>query len=154
MTERCGLGRMWRALVLGVLGAVLVAGCDGGFGGTCRFHESEGTATILAWEDAALPSEGPCGAMVQVPISFEPDDPGDRKYWMLIDPDYDYLSRWDSYEDLPVGWLIKKGIVEGATLRAVRHDSIAGTCSPLMYEFPDLDLDAAATWCANHPGPR
>lgn len=142
----------------GVLLALLLPICglsDDTVGGTkqrmpsgpCIYKEIPGRAAIT-WISVADATAYNCRDGVEVHFTFEPDDPDAVK-------GYRFPEQADQEKRLTVGagmnpsrdWVMHKGLAVGSTHRCIRREIIQGTCSPVVFAFPDIDFSDWQAFC-------
>jgi hypothetical protein len=114
-------------------------------GGGCEYMEIPGTATITSVEKTpastaqATTGGGPGYAGLDVRYTFAPTDP-------ITDAEVQAWTEQEHTLQLANSWypgpryVEKYGLEKGATLSAVLKVQTAGTCTPFVVDFPDLDL--------------
>jgi hypothetical protein len=115
--------------------------------GPCQYEEVMGYATILSVKAAAEENAG-CKDAVEICFNFTPTDTSARDT-------YRFPHFTDKNQRLTVGaglnppreWALNMGVISGASLRCVRRELIRGTCTPVVFVFPDLDLTGWEKWC-------
>ena len=131
-----------------LLGGLLVSCTPLWTGGPCKYVETPGVAIIAAIEEP-LPDEYNCpNNPVKVVFDFVPDDPDAAA-------DYRYPDRSDSGNRLTVSgganpsseWVQAEGLVVESAYPAVRKEIVRGTCTPVIFEFTELDYEAGSDMC-------
>ena len=109
-------------------------------GGRCEYNDIQGTATITAF---AVPdaSEDNCKNAVKIIFTFIPDDastPDDYRFseW----PDQDQAFTVGAGKNPPKTWAESKGLIQGSIHKCVRSEIINGTCTPVIFSFPEIDV--------------
>lgn len=111
-------------------------------GGRCAYEDTTGTATITAIRDPPSDLYNCPNDPVEVMFDFVP-----------ADPSLSALSATDQRATVGSGanpnraYILAKGFSEGNQLRCTRKDIRQGSCSPILYEFPDVDLSDYADSC-------
>lgn len=109
-------------------------------GGACTYKEVKGQAKITKIM-AANPAGYNCKDGVEVYFSFTPDDPAAVKRYL-------FPGKSDQGQRLTVGagmnppksWVDSKGLTVGSAHRCIRKELIQGTCTPVLFEFPEIDF--------------
>jgi len=140
-------GSLARAVLLSFLPFFVLCGTseakDTVSGGACAYTETVGRATILSL-NKAHPGDNNCEKNpVEVAFDFTPDDPLRAN------------ARTDKNKRLTVGdgrnppreYVIGKGLAIGTTHRCIRKSITKGTCTPLLFEFPSIDLSDFGAFC-------
>ena len=135
-------------LLMTVWVPALLVGCAEQVGGPCTYVDFPGTCTITfvgpPEADASNCSNNP----VQVRFDFIPADPGARE-------DYRFPNMADERQLLtvagganpPRAWVEAEGLTEGTRHACVRREITRGTCTPVLFEFTEVDTEAAAGQC-------
>ena len=119
----------------------IVRSSDNVTGGPCEYLEIPGTAKITAIKPAGAGYNCPRNP-VEVLFDFMPVDPKlscrnaqDRHFQIGagMNPSMDFVE--------------KRGLKVGQTLRCIRKEIVRGTCSPLGFDFPDVDLSDYGKFC-------
>ncbi|HVP11021.1 MAG TPA: hypothetical protein VMV94_07520 [Phycisphaerae bacterium] len=117
-------------------------GDDTPFGGYCRYTGTPGVATITCVE-APEPGDLNCtNDPVAVIFDFQPDDPASGGLAAT-----GVRLTISEGENPPRQWAEGEGLIVGSQHACVRRDIEWGTCSPLLYEFPDVDYGAGIQLC-------
>lgn len=138
----------WAPAIAALL-ALLLSGCADRsvyVGGPCEYSDIHGKAVItdVGGVDA---DEANCGNDPRaVLFDFTPDNPRAR---------YQFPNWADKGQRLtvaggknpPAAWLRSQGLKPGAVFPCVRREIRKGTCTPVIYHFPDIDQNAAAGAC-------
>jgi len=116
----------------------LFCSCEDIDGGPCEYVDIEGVATITSISDPD--SEG----RVEVLFDFTPDDPAAAETYLFPDwPDTDRHLTVGSGQNPTQEWIQEQGITVGGTLVCVRKEIITGTCTPVIFSFPELETPGA-----------
>lgn len=117
-------------------------GANGGsiVGGACSYAETPGEATIVSLHNAAAGPNDCNNDPVEVVFNFTPSNPlkanaATDKNVRLTVGDGKNPSR---------SYIASKGFVVGATLKCRRKTIISGACTPIVFDFPDIDLSDSA----------
>ena len=129
-----------------LLASVALSGCplvdDPIVGGPCEYDDTPGTATIVSVQDADPAGNNCANDPVEVIFDFTPDDAGAADLaatgWHLT------IS---AGENPPRAWVEDEGLTEGSEHSAIRRDITQGTCTPILYEFTEVDYDAGVAAC-------
>ncbi len=108
----------------------------------CKYHDTPGVATIVS-VDAADPGDLNCpNDPVEVVFDFEPDD-----------PDAGNLAATGLSLTISEGlnpafsWVTEEGLEVGTQHPCLRRDITRGTCTPIIYQFTEVDYQAALEVC-------
>ncbi len=114
-------------------------------GGECEYRSLPGTATIVRVEKTAASSAqaavtgGPGYAGFEVEFSFTAKEPiKDESVQRFVARPH-ILQLTNSWYPGP-RFLEKYGLTKGRTLNAVLQVMTKGTCTPMLFSFPDVDL--------------
>jgi hypothetical protein len=120
-------------------------GAPAPLGGGCEYVEIPGTASIDSIEKTPVSAEqattggGPGYEGFEIRYTFTPSEP-------ITDADIQAWAKQEHTLQLANSWypgpryVEKYGLTKGATLNAVLRVQTAGTCTPYVVDFPDLDL--------------
>ena len=117
-------------------------------GGGCDYDHTPGVATIISVETAGADDFNCPNDPVVVVFDFVPDDPADA----ALAKTGERLWIGDG-KNPPRPWVEAEGLTVGSTHTCIRDDITAGTCTPLLFDFPNLDLQAASDACYDEPEP-
>jgi hypothetical protein len=116
-------------------------------GGACEYQQVHGRATITDVR-AADPNANNCKDAVEVVFTFFPDEPSAPKHYRFADhPDTGQHLQVGAGMNPPRDWVRRKGLVKGAVHRCVRSEIVKGTCTPVLFTFPDLDTQGWEKTC-------
>ncbi len=137
------------ATVPALLLSMLLFGCgeDQICGGPCTYTDYPGIATIRSvTPDTSLGRN--CDNAVIIVYDFAPDDSSavDR-YRFPVWPDTARIFHYVNNGSVPVGWADKEGMTQGSEHPCIRQEIRTGTCSPLIFEFPDVDVSDWPDYC-------
>ena len=132
----------------------IFAGCadsdnnDNFEGGPCEYVKISGTATITSIVDASDDAYNCDNEPVEVLFDFVPDDPD-------VTNDYLFPNTSDSGRYLRVGegqnpprnYMNDKGIIVGSSHNCVRNEILNGTCTPVFFQFPEIDFSDYGDYC-------
>ena len=116
-------------------------------GGNCEYNQFEGSAKIISIKDAPK-SDYNCPENPKLVIfEFTPANLSDRsKYSFKNFSDNSVQMKINDGANPSLAWIKKNKIEAGKKYRCVRTELTKGTCTPVIFEFPDLDL-APSTGC-------
>jgi hypothetical protein len=121
----------------------LLAGCEDSVicGGPCTYVDIPGTATIRSVTPDTSPPRT-CTNTVTVIYDFAPEDPTAVDRYRI--PSWPDTGRTLSFPD---GWADKEGITPGSEHLCIRREITRGTCTPVIFEFPDFDMSDVEDYC-------
>ncbi len=125
-----------------LLASVAVSGCDTITGGPCTYDDTPGTATIASVEDADPADNNCANDPVEVVFDFAPDDPGAADLAAT-----GLRLTIAGGANPPLAWVEDEGLTEGSAHDVIRRDITRGTCTPVLYEFLNVDYDAGIAAC-------
>lgn len=145
------LRRPSRGSLLLVAIPLFFLGCSGAkggniVGGACSYTETPGEATVVSLNNATAGQNDCNNDPVEVVFNFTPSDP--LKANAATDKNV-HLTVGDG-KNPSRSYIASKGFAVGATLKCSRKTIISGTCTPIVFDFPDLDLSDSAnskTFC-------
>jgi hypothetical protein len=112
-------------------------------GGGCSYTETSGQATVLSL-NAAGAAQNNCGKdPVEVVVNFAPSDPVQANEAT----DKNVQVTVGDGKNPPRGYITSKGFAVGATIACSRKIIKSGACTPILYEFPGIDLTDYVTSC-------
>ncbi|MEW5735680.1 MAG: hypothetical protein AB1921_12550 [Thermodesulfobacteriota bacterium] len=115
-------------------------------GGPCEYADVAGKAVITA-VGAPDPDEANCADKPRVVLfDFTPDDKRARNRFPNWGETGQRLTVAGG-KNPPLEWLKANGVRLGAELICIRREILKGTCTPVIYDFPALDMTAAAKAC-------
>jgi hypothetical protein len=126
-----------------------LSGCDDNKidGGPCDYSTTLGVATIMAVKTADL-SDNNCKDAVEIIFNFVPDNPAARSHYRFpLSPDTGRNFVVGDGKNPPGNWALNKGLIEQSSHRCARQEIINGTCTPIIFSFPDIDCTDYATDC-------
>ena len=137
-------------VTIGLLAALfaVLAGCDEQItGGECQYRSFEGTATIRSVSPDDSPDR-PCDDSVIIVFDFVLDDPGEAgRYQFDGIPDTSRVFILPGGQNPPDGWADREGLTAGSDHRCLRREIRIGTCTPVLFEFPDVDDSDWQDYC-------
>jgi hypothetical protein len=104
-----------------------------------RHHRIESVEETPEAAEQATVGGGPGYEGLEIRYSFAPSDPVDDPHVEAWIGETHVLQLANSWYPGP-RYVEKYGLAEGKTLDAVLKVQTAGTCSPFVVDFPDLDL--------------
>ena len=117
-------------------------------GGPCDYKEIEGTAVITSIVDAQSDDYNCRKRPVKVSFDFTPDDSSAKsKYLFPNVSDSRQNIRLSGGLNPPKDFMKVKGIIVGTSHKCVRKEIIKGACTPVLYEFPEIDFSGYAKHC-------
>jgi hypothetical protein len=132
------------ALVL----SVLLAGCEPEtIGGPCPYADYPGTATIRSVVPDTL-TDRKCENAVFITFDFSPDDStAVDRYRFPAWPDTGRTFDIFGMKSIPAGWADKEGLTVGSEHRSTRKEIRTGPCTPLIFDFPEIDYSDWIDYC-------
>jgi hypothetical protein len=116
-------------------------------GGACEYRRIYGRATITAVRDADKDANN-CKDAVQVIFTFFPDEPLAPEHYRYADhPDTGRCLQVGAGMNPPRAWARSKGLVKGAVHRCIRSELLKGACTPVIFTFPDIDVEGWEKTC-------
>jgi hypothetical protein len=145
--------RPWLRLLVPVLFISALCGCAASaqprlpfVGGPCAYTDIPGWARVVSIQ-AAPPKAHNC-----------PNDPVEVRFdFIPADPSLEAKQAEDLTLTVGAGmnparsYVAAKGIVKGKTYRCVRREITKGTCTPVLYTFPKIDLSDFEQSCYAKP---
>lgn len=110
-------------------------------GGPCEYVAYPGSATVLSVRpEPPRPGEAPKGTpRFEVRFRFVPD--GEVAQAWAKNPEKEYHLQRNDFTSPDEAFLKEHGIREGAALRGVMRVIVKGTCTPVLFAFPDLGIE-------------
>lgn len=110
-------------------------------GGQCDYTQYKGTAEIVSVQRRELPDnyQGPAYEQYEVKFTFQPFEMIRERHGHVEGKEFLLLLSNSMYPGLK--FLKKYGVVEGATFDCNIKVIIRGTCTPVIFDFPDINLD-------------
>ncbi len=110
-------------------------------GGPCQYKTYPGRATILSVHKKEGPAKagGPLSHVCEVRFSFAPDEEI-KEGWVQVDGKEHLLLLADSSYPGPE-FLEKYGIRPGKCFECDLKVITRGTCTPVLFDFPTIDLN-------------
>jgi len=126
----------------------LLPGCNEPItGGPCQYRDFSGTAMIRSVTPDAASGRN-CENDVIIVFDFTPDDPGDIDLYRFKQwPDTGRVFDLISGGSVPDRWAQKEGLTPGSEHICIRREIRIGACSPLIFEFPDVDISDWPDYC-------
>jgi len=117
-------------------------------GSGCTYIHTLGTARIVALEMPRSWEYSCQNDPVRVVLDFTPDDLRARAcYTMSVAEEKGYTFTIGAGANPSRNCVDALGLTVGETVRAERLDISHGSCSPLVYEHPDLDIERCNDLC-------
>jgi hypothetical protein len=107
-------------------------------GGPCEYKTYEGRAKIISINARTYPGD-PSDETYEVKFAFYPDQKIIEPYVQTEDKEYLLLLTNSSYPGKI--FLLKYGIEIGKVFACNLRVITKGTCSPVIFEFPSINLD-------------
>jgi hypothetical protein len=134
-------------VVVLIMVALMFGACSDIVGGPCEYVDIPGIARVVSANEAD-PADFNCKNAVEVIFDFIPDDPA------AID-DYLFPTSKDTGKRLTVGsgmnppktWVLEQGLTEGSEHSCIRREITKGTCTPVIFHFPDIDMNKWEETC-------
>jgi hypothetical protein len=116
-------------------------------GGACEYRHIYGRATITNVRVADRNANN-CKDAVEVVFAFSPDEPSaPHRYRFADHPDTGRHFRVGAGMNPPRAWARSKGLVKGAVHRCIRSEILKGACTPVIFTFPDIDMQGWEQTC-------
>jgi hypothetical protein len=107
-------------------------------GGQCEYNEYKGTAKITSITKAAG-SSGEPKERYEVKFSFATDQEIKEPFVRTERKEFDLILKNSSLPSMD--FLIKYGVEVGRNFNCLLKAITKGTCTPMLFEFPDIKLD-------------
>ncbi len=107
--------------------------------GGCAYDEIPGTAVIDSVETAP-DDQSNCVDAVEVLFTFTPTDPA-----LPADAEYPFLV--GDGKNPNRDWAEAKGLIVGSTHDVLKSEETSGVCTPILYEFTNIDTSDYADSC-------
>ena len=116
-------------------------------GGGCAYRNISGNAVID--EVKTAPDwQNNCVDPVEVLFHFVPDDPAARSSYLHPDwPDSGRRYVVGDGKNPPRNWARLVGLIVGSKHRAIRSEITQGSCTPVVFLFPDIDSTTSHKEC-------
>ena len=139
--------KLYLGVVILVIVVLMFSACSDIVGGPCEYVDIPGTARVVLVKEAAQ-ADSNCKDAVEVIFDFVPDDPA------AID-DYLFPNWEDTDQRLTVGggmnppktWVLEQGLTEGSEHRCLRSEITKGTCTPVIFRFPEINMKGWEEHC-------
>ena len=144
--------RLYLVVAVLVLVAVMLGACSKAVsgpvvGGHCQYVDIPGVARIASIEEAAS-TDYNCANAVKVTFDFVPNDPAAVN-------NYHFPSWGDKGQSFAVGagmnppkiWVLEQGLTEGSEHACVRSEITKGTCTPVIFSFPEIEKEGWEKEC-------
>lgn len=100
---------------------------------------------------ADLSAGRPCDSSVNIVYDFAPDDAdAPDQYLFPGQPDTGRtfsIGFTSMSQSPPLEWTEREGLTAGSEHTCIRMEIVEGTCSPVLFEFPDLDDSDISDFC-------
>jgi hypothetical protein len=126
--------------------------CAGDFkgphlGAGCEYRKFYGRATITEVRNAD-PDANNCRDAVEVVFTFSPIETSAPEHYRFSNqPDTGRFLHVGAGMNPPRAWVRSKGLVPGAVHRCIRSEVLKGACTPVVFTFPDIDMDDWRKYC-------
>ena len=135
-------------LMLWLLVSTVLAGCATRVGGSCKYADIPGTCTVESVTPTGAGTSSCSNDPVEVRFDFSPLDSGAQA-------DYRYPAQSDTDRSLTIAggalpprpWIESEGLTEGSQHPCVRREITRGTCTPVIFEFTEIDYAAGIDQC-------
>ena len=139
-----------RRILIALAVSSVLAGCTDDPimpGGPCFYTDIPGTATIRTVTPDTSASAS-CPNKVIIIYDFAPDDPTivDR-YRIPSWPDTGRVFLLVNGSNVPDGWAVKEGMTPGTEHPCLRHEIYRGACTPVVFEFTEIDTFDWEDYC-------
>ncbi|MBD3232432.1 MAG: hypothetical protein GF315_01770 [candidate division Zixibacteria bacterium] len=117
-------------------------------GGPCSFSDIPGYAIIQAIEEAPADQYNCPNDPVEVRYNFFPDDSNSVKNYRF--PDWSDENRRltiGAGMNPPREWVERESLLVEQRYQCIRHEIQEGTCTPVYFEFPEIDFSKAGELC-------
>ena len=116
-------------------------------GGPCFYINISGTATIRS-VTPDIETRDACPNTVTIIYDFAPDDPSDVDDYRIPEwPDTGRVFTLPNGWNLPDDWAEKEGMTPGSEHICIRREITRGACTPVIFEFPDLNTGDWERFC-------
>ena len=140
---------MKQIFVIALMLSAVLAGCTDTIdcGGPCFYVNIPGMATIRSVTPDTTSSIS-CPNTVTIIYDFAPDDStAVDRYRIPSWPDTGRTLTNLSGYNFPDGWAAKEGITPGSEHLCLRREITGGTCTPVIFEFPDFNAGDREDYC-------
>lgn len=111
-------------------------------GGPCKYVDTPGVATIVSVESADPDALNCTNDPVEVIFDYQPDDPASADLAVT-----GRRLKISEGVNPPREWVESEGLIVGSQHVCIRRDITSGTCTPLLFEFADVDYEAGIDLC-------
>lgn len=115
-------------------------------GGRCHYVKIPGKAVIQEIKSAD-PTHNNCKNAVEVLFRFVPDDPTAPDRYLHPDWTGPHHFIVGDGKNPPREWVNQIGLHKGVELRAIRNEITRGTCTPVVFRFPEIDMQGYVGAC-------
>ena len=124
-------------------------------GGACEYEDVAGIATIISVTEAPAEEYNCENNPVKVVFDFRPSYLLARLLYMFPDMSDEGNALTIAGGANPAAdWVAAQGLVVGSKHTCIRREIVSGTCTPVIFEFPNLDMEAAVEACFPQPEPE
>lgn len=110
-------------------------------GGSCSYNKFEGFAVIKSIKPAPAKEYNCPDKPMQITFEFTPVNLSDRqKYKFTNFKDSDVHMKINDGANPSMIWIKKNKIEVGKKYKCIRTEITKGTCTPVGFQFPELDL--------------
>ena len=110
-------------------------------GGECSYVKIEGSAKIKSIKPAPESDYNCPDTPMQITFEFTPVNLSDRqKYKFSNFKDSDVHMKINDGANPSISWIKKNKIVAGKKYKCIRTEITTGTCTPVGFVFPELNL--------------
>jgi len=117
-------------------------------GGPCQYQDVSGTA-LITFVGPAPAGEYNCPNQAQkVLFSFYPADADAAESYLFPGwADEGNSLSVGGGANPPASWVLSQGLEIGVHIPAIRREIVSGTCTPVLFFFPGLDMESALEKC-------
>jgi hypothetical protein len=112
-------------------------------GGPCTYISTQGTATINSLNSASTNSNNCNNNPVVVVFDFTPDNPANAN----DATDKNRVLTVGDGKNPPLNYVLNKGLTIGSTHPCTRQNITNGACTPIIFNFTDVDLSDYVASC-------
>jgi len=144
--------RLSLVMVVLVLVAVMLGACSKAVsgptvGGPCQYVDVPGVARIVSVVEAAS-TDYNCANAVKVTFDFVPNDPTAVNNYRF--PNWEGKGQCfmvGAGMNPPKSWVLEQGLTEGSEHACVRSEITKGTCTPVIFSFPEIKKEGWEKEC-------
>jgi hypothetical protein len=116
-------------------------------GGSCEYVEYPGSAFITSIVQDTRQTRL-CENGVVITFNFIPADlSAPDRYLIPTWPDVNRIFTVGDGASPPLNWATSQGLMVGSEHECVRREIVCGTCTPVIFKFPDIDYSHWADSC-------